>query len=259
MQVRLPGGYLNGDDRPELPGRRHGELLPPVPESATVDAGAPARGRAKVPCFRANARVRRSLVGAERAFYRYPSPWRSCGHRDRAHLVASDYLLMGHQPFATLPDDMVNSFEDTDTGDETKNAILADVVRGIEALDVAIAESDPGHEAVDFYHVGEGNVSAETYLRGLSENTLSWGGEVTYYAFEVDNEERRSKEPIVSYCIDLTALQDKDLETGKLLPKSPDGPRFFSEQVVTHQNDEGIWHVAGVLPVDEQLNEECQR
>jgi hypothetical protein len=163
------------------------------------------------------------------------------------------------RPEIELPDDMNNVFDDTETGDETKDAIITDVVGRIEVMDMAFAAGDPGLEAMEFYSTGEGLVSARQYVRRSADAGLSWAGTAVYYDFEVENEGDLANRPIVGYCNDITELRDKELETGELRPDDPDAANFLHTQVVARQNEMGVWQVERVLPVDEDRDRACER
>ncbi len=162
------------------------------------------------------------------------------------------------RPEIDLPDDMNNVFEDTETGDQTQDAIIADVVRWIESMDMAFAAGDPQHEAMEFYAFGEGLVSSRQFVSSSADEGVSWAGTAVYYDFEARNEGDLANRPIVSYCNDITDLRDKDLETGELLPAS-DAADFIYTQVVVRESDEGVWRVERVLPDDDEMDGECAR
>jgi hypothetical protein len=161
------------------------------------------------------------------------------------------------RPEIELPDDMNNVFEDTETGDETQDAIIADVIGRIEVMDMASAAGDPGLEAMEFYNTGEGLLSARQFVRGGTDQGLTWAGTVVYYDFVVDNEGDLATRPIVRYCQDITDLRDKNMETGELLPDSGSG-NFLHTQVVVRENDLGVWQVERVLPDDDANDRGCE-
>ncbi len=160
------------------------------------------------------------------------------------------------RPEIDLPDDMNNVFEDTETGDPTQDAIIADVVQGINAVDMAISESDPDLEAVEFYNVGDALVTARSYIRGAAEANDTWTGSVEYYDFSVDTE---AANPVVTYCSDVRERRTKELDTGDVLPRSADAHDFAYHQLVALETDAGVWQTAEVLPRDEELDPRCER
>jgi hypothetical protein len=163
------------------------------------------------------------------------------------------------RPVIELPDDMVNVFEDTETGDQVKDAIIADVVRRIESLDLAFAEGDPEHEVLGFYSIEDAYVSAGRFVQDSADRDLSWGGTAVYYDFVVDNAERRATEPLVGYCTDISQLFDKDMNTGELLPK-PDGVQNFQyTEVAVRESESGVWQVFSVLPSTDEGDQACER
>jgi hypothetical protein len=169
------------------------------------------------------------------------------------------------RPEIVLPDDMNNVFEDIETGDETKDSIITDVVERINAIDMAIAESNPDLEALEFYSARDGLDSATSYVRSAAESGeagRTWTGTVDYYDFVVNNEDRRSREPIVTYCADRSDSHTVELATGEIL-SGDDGEQHVGGQdqiqVVVEQNEVGVWQVTRVLPDDDEGDQECVR
>ncbi len=56
----------------------------------------------------------------------------------------------GGRPVIDLPSDVTHAFDWGTTGDPLKDAVLADTAQRIKAVDLAIAEQDPLHEAYRF-------------------------------------------------------------------------------------------------------------
>lgn len=163
------------------------------------------------------------------------------------------------RPVIELPDDMVNVFEDTETGDEVKDAIIADVVEGINAIDLGFAEGSPEHEAIAFYTIEDALDGAQAFVEQSSTNGLSWAGRVVYSQFEVDNDGRRADEPIVTYCVDESELRNKELDTGTVHPKGDGANDHFSRQAALRQNSLGVWQVFKLTSAGETRDEECRR
>jgi hypothetical protein len=163
------------------------------------------------------------------------------------------------RPEITLPADMVNVFEDTETGDPVKDAIIADVIAGINAVDMGFAESDPAHEAIAFYAIEDARDSAAAFVQESADNGLSWAGDVVYSDFQVNNEDQRATEPIVTYCVDESRLQTKELATGTLQPNTGGADNFFARQAALRQTDQGVWQVFKLSSAGEERDAECQR
>ncbi|MGP3968133.1 hypothetical protein [Streptomyces sp. 6N223] len=161
------------------------------------------------------------------------------------------------RPEIELPDDMNNVFEDTETGDDRKDAILDDLTQQISAIDMAIAESNPSLDAVEFYTIEDALITARQYIRGGSDNDRSWAGTAEYYDFDVSIP--RPGSATVTYCIDSTGVQTKELNTGELLPKPEDAQNFNYTQKVLQQNEQGVWQVSLVMARDAELDRRCER
>jgi hypothetical protein len=151
---------------------------------------------------------------------------------------------------------MNNVFEDTETGNPEQDAIIADVVQRINAIDMGISQSNPDLEAVEFYSAGGGLDSARNFINIGAENGETWAGTAEYYDFTVDMEGGNA---LVAYCADITELQSKIVETGEVLPKPEDAQNFSHTQVIVVENDLGVWQVTRVFPRDEEMDQECER
>ncbi|MCE7081868.1 hypothetical protein [Streptomyces sp. ST2-7A] len=169
------------------------------------------------------------------------------------------------RPEIVLPDDMVNIFEDTETGDPEKDAILADLQRRTNSVDMAVSLGDPYHEAISFYSYGDAWEAAEEYVRSAStsgEEGRTWAGTVIYYDFEVTIPDRG--DPMVEYCSDRTDSHTKDLATGELLT-AEDGSQHVGSQrrarvwVRESESHAGVWQVAGMAEPDTEEDARCQR
>jgi hypothetical protein len=166
------------------------------------------------------------------------------------------------RPEINLPESMENIFEDTETGETDKDEIIGDVVHGINAVDMAVSLSDPQNEAVEFYHSLDGLDNVQNYIRAAAESGeagRTWQGTVDYYNFSVDNEDDRSRQPIVSYCSDRSEAETVELATGEVLTGEEYAGGQVQIQVVVEQNDLGVWQVIRVLPQDEAGDELCRR
>ncbi|MFC9018260.1 hypothetical protein ACFTZG_19240, partial [Streptomyces albidoflavus] len=86
------------------------------------------------------------------------------------------------RPEITLPDDVENVFEGWETGDKTKDAILADVSHRIDATDYAITKADPEAEAVKFYYRGEALAEAQDWILGYKKDGLTITGTVRFHS-----------------------------------------------------------------------------
>ncbi|MGY1525352.1 hypothetical protein ACW69C_16490 [Streptomyces sp. MN3] len=71
-----------------------------------------------------------------------------------AHPSPSTPAAEGGRPVIDLPSHVTHAFDWGTTGDSLKDAVLADTAQRIKAVDLAIAEQDPLHEAYRFYSEG---------------------------------------------------------------------------------------------------------
>jgi uncharacterized protein (DUF427 family) len=160
------------------------------------------------------------------------------------------------RPEINLPEDMNNNFEDADLGD-AEQRVFYDVVQGINATDYAISESDPSLDVLEFYYIADALVDVRTYVRGAAEANDTWTGTAEYYDFSVEIPNER--DAIVSYCIDTSGVQTKELDTGQVLPRAEDARDFNFTEVVLQQSEEGVWQVSRIMPRDEEKDAACER
>jgi uncharacterized protein (DUF427 family) len=161
------------------------------------------------------------------------------------------------RPEIELPDDMNNVFEDTETGDPEQDAIIADVVQGINAQDMAISESDPSLEAVEFYYLADALIDVRTFIRGAADANDTWTGTSEYYDFTVETP--HAGDAVVTYCIDTSEVQTRELDTGDVLPRDEDARNFNYTQAVLQESEQGVWQVSTLMPRDEELDMRCER
>ena len=89
-------------------------------------------------------------------------------------------------PKIELPSDLKYTFEWSKTGDEDKDAVLADAEQSIQAVDMAIANQDPLDKAYLYYYEGEAAAQTEQYIKEYVEAKARTTGRTRYYNATVD-------------------------------------------------------------------------
>jgi hypothetical protein len=149
------------------------------------------------------------------------------------------------RPEIKLPADVNNVFEETQTGDAKKDAILADNERRINSIDEAITVDAKKYPALKFYSKDDALASAASYIMSFRNENRSFTGETRYY----DREVTFHKDGVasVTYCMDATRTYPKDGTTDKVdrsVKASPSDYVFYSTRL--EKNAKGVWQTATV-------------
>ncbi|MFI9768565.1 hypothetical protein ACIHJG_17095 [Streptomyces sp. NPDC052415] len=143
------------------------------------------------------------------------------------------------RPKIELPSDVTYKFEWKKTGDPDKDAVLSDAEQRIKAVDMAIAEQDPLHEAYRFYSEGTAAAGSETYIKEFVDHKARTTGLTRYY-----NESLTMKDngtAALVYCEDQSKAFNKFLKTGKtdVTPVTKDSYVIYAGTL--RKNKNGVW------------------
>ncbi|MEU0122085.1 hypothetical protein ABZ114_10380 [Streptomyces albidoflavus] len=157
------------------------------------------------------------------------------------------------RPEITLPDDVENVFEGWETGDKTKDAILADVSHRIDATDYAITKADPEAEAVKFYYRGQALAEAQDWILGYKKDGLSITGTVRFHSPGI--EVFSASAAGVTYCSDESKGFAKDRDTGKVDKNDPSDNSHILYSARVEKSATGVWQTTELL--SERGNAKC--
>ncbi|WBB63770.1 hypothetical protein O7599_15135 [Streptomyces sp. WMMC500] len=143
------------------------------------------------------------------------------------------------RPEIKLPADVKYEFEWSKTGDPDKDAVLRDGEGYIKAIDVAIAEQDPAHEAVGFYSEGEAAAEAERYAQLFVDEKSRTTGTYRFYGEQVEINDDGTATLI--YCEDQGKAYNKSLETGKVAHTPVTKDSYLVYNTKLRKNDDGVW------------------
>lgn len=143
------------------------------------------------------------------------------------------------RPKIELPSDLTYTFEWPKTGDKDKDAALNDSEQFLKAVDLAIAEQNPLHEAYLYYSEGEAAAGSEEFIQGFVDNKGRITGAKRYFDAKV-NVNSDGTAGLV-YCEDQSKAYDKNLTTGKtnVTAASKNSYVLFSSRL--RVNEHGIW------------------
>ncbi|MFI8210565.1 hypothetical protein [Streptomyces werraensis] len=134
---------------------------------------------------------------------------------------------------------MTYTFEWPRTGDEDKDAVLSDSEQRIKAVDMAIAEQDPLHEAYRFYTEGTAAAGTEKWIQSFVDHKARTTGVTRFY--DADVTVNKNGTAALVYCEDQGKAYNKILETGKVdvTPVSEDS--YVVYVATLRKNENGVW------------------
>ncbi|WP_103544924.1 hypothetical protein [Streptomyces sp. SM1] len=143
------------------------------------------------------------------------------------------------RPEIELPSDVTHKFEWKKTGDPAKDAVLNDAEQRIKAVDMAIAEQDPLHEAYRFYSEGTAAAGSEKYIQEFVDHKARTTGKARYYNESVTVNEDGTAALV--YCEDQSKAFNKFLETGKTNVNQATKNSYVIYASTLRKNKSGVW------------------
>ncbi|MGW5633894.1 hypothetical protein [Streptomyces sp. NPDC003832] len=143
------------------------------------------------------------------------------------------------RPKIELPADVTYKFEWADTGDAAKDAVLGDAEQRIRAVDMAIAEQDPLHEAYRFYSEGTAAAGSQSYIQDFVDHKARTTGVTRFY-----NETLTMKDngtAALVYCEDQSKAYNKFLKTGKTDVTPVTKNSYVIYAATLRKNKNGVW------------------
>ncbi|MER7740172.1 hypothetical protein ABTX34_17945 [Streptomyces sp. NPDC096538] len=143
------------------------------------------------------------------------------------------------RPVVELPSDVTYVFDWGSTGDPVKDAVLKDAEQRIKAVDMAIAEQDPLHEAYRFYFEGTAAAGSQRYIQEFVDHKARTTGVTRYYDASVTVHEDGTAALV--YCEDQSKAFNKFLETGKtdVTPVTKNSYVVYASTL--RKNTTGVW------------------
>jgi len=153
-----------------------------------------------------------------------------------------------------LAKDAKNVFEDAKTGDPKKDEVLADNQARINVVDRIITTGKSAND-LKLYTDGQALIDATKYIEEYTNDQYSWAGVTRYYNQKVKI--LNSSTAQVSYCVDDSKANDKNLKTGKLDPYESDDKRDTLETSRMRRSKSGIWQA--YFSQTKRGAEECEK
>ncbi|MFE0203325.1 hypothetical protein [Streptomyces sp. NPDC058985] len=158
------------------------------------------------------------------------------------------------RPRIDLPSDLKLIFDGGRTGDQVKDAVLADNAERMRAVDAAIAGTDPDGEAVGFYNTGKALEAATSWVAQFEKANATVTGEVRYFDRKVTLKEEGSA--LLTFCADESKGFSKDRTTGKIAKTPVTRNSFVRYSTRLDRNSAGVWQTSQILST--RGAEECQ-
>jgi hypothetical protein len=142
------------------------------------------------------------------------------------------------RPKIELPSDITYTFDWSKTGNDDKDAVLDDAQQFIKAVDMAIAEQNPLHNAYRFYYEGEAAAGSQKFIQEFVDYKDRITGTKRFYGAEVQVDDGTAG---LVYCEDQNKAYNKSLKTGKtaVTPQSDDNYVLYNSRL--RRNDQGVW------------------
>ncbi|MFI6687570.1 hypothetical protein [Streptomyces sp. NPDC050485] len=157
------------------------------------------------------------------------------------------------RPDITLPNDVKDVFEGWQTGDPTKDAVLADAARAQTATNYAIIKGNPDEPAMSFYRHQDALVSGQVWVKSFVDAGMIYTGTLRYFTPDIKMFDQKSAG--LSFCLDSSKAFNKNLKTGKLdtSPATKDSYILYSTRL--EKNAQGIWQTTKLQ--SEMGNKKC--
>ncbi|MFG2953584.1 hypothetical protein ACGF5O_07635 [Streptomyces sp. NPDC048291] len=149
------------------------------------------------------------------------------------------------RPEITFPSTAKNVFEDTKTGDATKDAVLADSALSVNSVDEAILTGSTSTKALGFYNTGKALNASITFINGYLKKKDTWIGETRYFDRKVTMSGVGTA--YVTYCSDESKSFIKNRATGKADRTPTTSESYVLYHTVLTKNGDGVWQTSDIV------------
>ncbi|MGI5426369.1 hypothetical protein [Streptomyces sp. CA-179760] len=159
------------------------------------------------------------------------------------------------RPAIKLPSDMKLDFEGRQTGDATKDAILADNERAESTVWQAMASGDMKKSGIAFYYTDNALVGVYEYVKGAIEKKTSWAGTLRYFDRKVTVFDDK-KSAALTYCVDESKADLKNRETNKMQGTKTTPNSYVFYNLGLKKNEDGVWQTWDLT--EDRGSQKCQ-
>ncbi|GAA5208689.1 hypothetical protein [Streptomyces thinghirensis] len=149
------------------------------------------------------------------------------------------------RPEINLPSDLKLVFEETETGDPVKDAVLADNAERMRAVDAAIAGTDPKGEALGFYNTGKALEAAVSWVAQFEKANATLTGEARYFERRVTLKGKTSA--VLTFCADESKGFSKDKKTGEIAKTPVTKNSYVLYNTRLDKNADGVWQTSQII------------
>ncbi|MFD3836091.1 hypothetical protein ACFWWC_07485 [Streptomyces sp. NPDC058642] len=158
------------------------------------------------------------------------------------------------RPKIEMPSDLTYTFDWPKTGDEDKDAVLADGEQSIKAVDLAIVNQNALDKAYLYYYEGEAAVGVENFVKEYVDAKVSVTGAYRFYDPEVAVDKDGTAS--LSYCEDQGKAYAKDLKNGKVRKTKVTSDSYVIYHTSLKKNSKGVWAIQKI--VSQRGSAKCQ-
>ncbi|AKZ57868.1 putative lipoprotein [Streptomyces ambofaciens ATCC 23877] len=148
------------------------------------------------------------------------------------------------RPKIELPSDLSHTFEWPKTGDQQKDAVMADTEESIKAVDLAIVKQDALDKAYLYYYEGEAAAGTQSFIQNYVDQKASITGKYRFYAPEVAIDKDGTAS--FTYCEDQGKAFVKYLKTGKVRKTEVTAKSYVIYHASLKKNGDGVWEVRNI-------------
>ncbi|MEU4167492.1 hypothetical protein AB0F46_11460 [Streptomyces sp. NPDC026665] len=149
------------------------------------------------------------------------------------------------RPRIELPSDLTLTFEGAKTGDDTKDAVLADSAERMRAVDAAITGTDPKGEGIGYYNTGKALEAALTWVNQFKEAGSTLTGEARYYDRTVTLNGKTSAS--LTFCADESKGYAKDKKTNKVNKTPATKNSYVLYNTRLDKSSDGVWQTSQII------------
>ncbi|GHC31355.1 lipoprotein [Streptomyces anthocyanicus] len=149
------------------------------------------------------------------------------------------------RPKVKLPPDLRLTFEDAETGDPVKDAVLADNAERMRAVDAAISGTDPEGKALGFYNTGKALEAAVSWVGQFEKANATVTGHVRF--FDRDVTLKGTTSAVLTFCADESKGFSKDKETGEVTKTPVTKDSYVQYNTRLDKNADGVWQTSQIL------------
>lgn len=149
------------------------------------------------------------------------------------------------RPEIAFPSTAKNVFEDTKTGDATKDAVLADSALSVNSVDEAILTGSTSTKALGFYNTGKALNASITFINDYLNKKDTWIGETWFFDRKVTLS--GADKAYVTYCSDESKSFIKNRTTGEVDRTPTTSQSYVLYHTVLAKNADGVWQTSDIV------------